>query len=88
MRLLRLLVGWRTLVLFALVSILVGFVPMVAIGLLVAGSSQAGFPFVQDVVANPCQLLRCHRLVVQLTACRREIGSKRTLGPVWPRSWS
>lgn len=49
MPLLRLLFGWRTLLLFALVSILIGLIPLVIIGVLVAGSSRSGFPFVFSV---------------------------------------
>jgi hypothetical protein len=48
-RLFRLLLGWRTLVLFAWVSLLLGFIPLVVIGVLVAGSSRSGFPFVFSV---------------------------------------
>jgi len=48
-RLLRLMFGWRTLRLFALVTILVGLLPLVALGMLVAGSSRSGFPFVFSV---------------------------------------
>jgi len=45
-RWLRLLLGWRTLLLFALVTFLVGFMPHLVIAFVVAGSSRSGFPFV------------------------------------------
>lgn len=45
-RWLNLFFGWRTWLLFAIVTFIVGFVPHVAIAFLVAGSSRSGFPFV------------------------------------------
>jgi len=48
-RLLRIFFGWRTLLLFVVVTVLVGLVPIMVIGMLVAGSSRSGFPFVFSI---------------------------------------